>query len=176
MVCLDDKYVLEQVDEAQPSVPSIQHKIVVGGSHEGWQQFPRGSGEVLHRVCTSHRRRQAQRHTNLMLVYFTSGTTGDPKMVEHDYTHPLGHIVTAKYWQQVQENKLHMSVSDSGWAKFGWGKIYGQWICGAVIFAYDMDKFVPTHLLQKMQDYKLTTFCAPPDHVPFHAPGGCGIL
>ena len=97
-----------------------------------------------------------------MLVYFTSGTTGDPKMVEHDYTHPLGHIVTAKYWQQVQENKLHMSVSDSGWAKFGWGKIYGQWICGAVIFAYDMDKFVPTHLLQKMQDYKLTTFCAPP--------------
>ena len=83
-------------------------------------------------------------------------------MVQHDYTHPLGHIVTAKYWQQVQENKLHMSVSDSGWAKFGWGKIYGQWICGAVIFAYDMDKFVPAHLLQKMQDYKLTTFCAPP--------------
>ena len=97
-----------------------------------------------------------------MLVYFTSGTTGEPIMVEPDFCLPLGELVTAKYWQQVQENKLHMSVSDSGWAKFGWGKIYGQWICGAVIFAYDMAKFVPTHLLQKMQDYKLTTFCAPP--------------
>ncbi len=97
-----------------------------------------------------------------MLLYFTSGTTGMPKMVRHDYTYPLGHIVTAKYWQCVQENKLHMSVSDSGWAKFGWGKIYGQWLCGATVFAYDMEKFVPAHLLQKIQDYRLTTFCAPP--------------
>ena len=95
-------------------------------------------------------------------MYFTSGTTGNPKAVEHNFAHPLGHIITAKYWQQVQENKLHMSVTDSGWAKFGWGKIYGQWIAGATIFAYDMDKFVPTKLLQKIQDYKLTTFCAPP--------------
>ena len=70
-----------------------------------------------------------------MLVYFTSGTTGMPKMVQHNFSYPLGHIVTAKYWQQVEENKLHMSVSDSGWAKFGWGKIYGQWVCGAVISA-----------------------------------------
>ena len=161
MVCLDDKYVLEQVNEAQPSVPSIQHKIVVGGSHEGWRNFH----EEVEMFPTEFARPTGEAGTkahDLMLVYFTSGTTGEPKMVEHDYTHPLGHIVTAKYWQQVQENKLHMSVSDSGWAKFGWGKIYGQWICGAVIFAYDMDKFVPTHLLQKMQDYKLTTFCAPP--------------
>ena len=97
-----------------------------------------------------------------MILYFTSGTTGMPKMVQHNFSYPLGHIVTAKYWQQVQENKLHMSVTDSGWAKFGWGKIYGQWIAGATIFAYDMDKFVPTKLLQKIQDYRLTTFCAPP--------------
>ncbi len=80
----------------------------------------------------------------------------------HNYAHPLGHILTAKYWQQVRENCLHMSVTDSGWAKFGWGKIYGQWIAGAEIFAYDMDKFVPAKLLQHMQDYRLTTFCAPP--------------
>ena len=80
----------------------------------------------------------------------------------HNFAHPLGHILTAKYWQQVQENKLHMSVTDSGWAKFGWGKIYGQWIAGATVFCYDMDKFIPSKLLQHMQDYRLTTFCAPP--------------
>ncbi|MDR0984502.1 MAG: AMP-binding protein [Ruminococcus sp.] len=99
---------------------------------------------------------------DVMLIYFTSGTTGMPKMVQHNFTYPLGHIITAHFWQQVKENKLHMSVSDSGWAKFGWGKIYGQWICGAVIFAYDMEKFVPSKLLEKMSEYKLTTFCAPP--------------
>jgi acetyl-CoA synthetase len=97
-----------------------------------------------------------------MLIYFTSGTTGMPKMVLHNFAPPLGPIVTAKYWQQVRENTLHMSVSDSGWAKFGWGKIYGQMICGAAIFAYDMEKFVPQNLLDKLQKYKVTTFCAPP--------------
>ena len=161
MICVDDAYVIEQVEAAQSEVPSIQHRVLVAGKRDGWQDFeeeiakysdvfPRPTGEA------------ATKANETAIVYFTSGTTGDPKMVQHNHAHPLGHIVTAKYWQQVQENKLHMSVSDSGWAKFGWGKIYGQWICGAVIFAYDMKKFIPTHLLQKMQDYKLTTFCAPP--------------
>ncbi len=161
MICIDDDYVIEQVDEATPSISTLKNKIVVTGHRDGWrsyadeisafsQEFPRPTGEA------------GTVATDTMLVYFTSGTTGEPKMIEHNYTHPLGHIVTAKYWHQVQENKLHMSVSDSGWAKFGWGKIYGQWICGAVQFVYDMDKFVPTKLLQKVQDYKLTTFCAPP--------------
>ena len=104
----------------------------------------------------------ATRSRDIMLIYFTSGTTGNPKAVMHNFAHPLGHILTAKYWQQVQENGLHMSVTDSGWAKFGWGKIYGQWISGAEIFCYDMNKFVPQKLLQKMQDFNLKTFCAPP--------------
>jgi len=161
MICIDDDYVIEQVDGAVSSIPTIQNKIVITGKRNGWrsyanevsafsQEFPRPTGE------------EGTVATDPMLVYFTSGTTGNPKLIEHNYTHPLGHIVTAKYWHQVQENKLHMSVSDSGWAKFGWGKIYGQWICGAVQFVYDMDKFIPTKLLQKIQDYKLTTFCAPP--------------
>ena len=86
-----------------------------------------------------------------------------PKMVPAQLLLPLGHIVTAKYWQQVEENKLHMSVSDSGWAKFGWGKIYGQWVCGAVIFCYDHGGQVqPRHLLEHLEKYKVTTFCAPP--------------
>jgi acetyl-CoA synthetase len=100
--------------------------------------------------------------TDPMLIYFTSGTTGMPKMVLHDFSHPLGHIVTAKYWQQVREGKPHISVSDSGWAKFGWGKIYGQMICGTVVFAYDMENFVPRNLMRMLEKYAVATFCAPP--------------
>jgi len=162
LVCVDDNFVLEQVEKSGVAAARV---IVPGpGSREpqkreGWaafnlegcsSEFPRPAGA------------DATKSEDLMLMYFTSGTTGMPKMVMHNHLHPLGHIVTAQYWQQVQENKLHMSVSDSGWAKFGWGKIYGQWLCGAVVFAYDMDKFVPKKLLQKLQDYKITTFCAPP--------------
>ncbi|MEF9988064.1 MAG: AMP-binding protein, partial [Christensenella sp.] len=95
-------------------------------------------------------------------IYFSSGTTGMPKMILHDYTYPLGHIVTAKYWQKAEDGGLHMTVSDSGWAKFGWGKIYGQWICGAVIAAYDTEKFTPARMLEIINRLKLTTFCAPP--------------
>ncbi len=97
-----------------------------------------------------------------MLVYFTSGTTGQPKMVLHDYNHPLGHIITARYWQQLRPDDLHLSVSDTGWAKCGWGKLYGQWIVGVDNFVYDMEKFVPSLLLQKLSHYRVTTFCAPP--------------
>ncbi|MDR1060831.1 MAG: AMP-binding protein [Clostridiales bacterium] len=100
--------------------------------------------------------------SDYFLMYFTSGTTGMPKMVMHDYSYPLGHITTAKYWQRVADGGLHMTVSDSGWAKFGWGKIYGQWLSGASIFAYDMDKFVPAKMLGVMQKYSIVTFCAPP--------------
>jgi len=97
-----------------------------------------------------------------MLLYFTSGTTGMPKMVMHNNKHPLGHIVTAHYWQQLTPSDLHISVADTGWAKCGWGKIYGQWICGAANFVYDMDRFHAGNLLEKLAHYKITTFCAPP--------------
>jgi acetyl-CoA synthetase len=97
-----------------------------------------------------------------MLMYFTSGTTGMPKMVLHDFLHPLGHIVTAHYWQQLEPSDLHVSVADTGWAKCGWGKIYGQWIVGAANFVYDMDRFDAAHLMKKIAEYKVTTFCAPP--------------
>lgn len=100
--------------------------------------------------------------TDPMLIYFTSGTTGWPKMVLHDYLHPLGHIITAHYWQQLEPDDLHISVADTGWAKCGWGKIYGQWICGAANFVYDMDRFHAATLLEKIARYQVTTFCAPP--------------
>lgn len=99
----------------------------------------------------------------LMLVYFTSGTTGMPKMVMHDFNYPLGHIFTAKYWQSVEDDGLHFSMAETGWAKCSWGKIYGQWISGSAVFAYDYHgRFTPTDVLPLIKKYKITTFCAPP--------------
>ncbi len=97
-----------------------------------------------------------------MLMYFTSGTTGNPKIVAHNYTYPLGHIVTAHFWHNCVDNGLHLSVAETGWAKCAWGKIYGQWICGSAVLVYDMDRFVPKRLLDIMEKNPITTFCAPP--------------
>ncbi len=127
VVCVDDAFVVGQMEAAAPEIPSLQNKILVGEKREGWldlHEEMEKESDVLPRPQGD----EATRRDDVMLVYFTSGTTGMPKLVQHNFAHPLGHIVTAKYWQHVEENKLHMSVSDSGWAKFGWGKIYGQWI------------------------------------------------
>ena len=161
VICVNDDFVIRQVEESIPYISTLENHIVVGEPRDGWAFFEKeieDKSDVFERPTDD----QATVKDDIMIVYFTSGTEGMPKMIQHSFVYPIGHIVTAKYWQQVQENKLHMSVSDSGWAKFGWGKIYGQWICGAVVFAYDMDKFVPAKLLEKMSKYKLTTFCAPP--------------
>ncbi|MFA5341317.1 MAG: AMP-binding protein, partial [Clostridia bacterium] len=171
----NDDFVITQAESALPDSPTIKNLIYIDESRtdnhiekpglikakDCWKDFSSEAykcSDVFNRPVGEY----STKTTDTMLIYFTSGTTGMPKMVHHDFSYPLGHIVTAKYWQCVEKGKLHMSVSDSGWAKFGWGKIYGQWICGAVIFAYDMDKFVPSNLLKMMEKYKLTTFCAPP--------------
>lgn len=161
VVCVDDPYVVGQMEAALPECGSVQHRIIAAGTRAGWLGFDE-LAESASEPWVRPTGEADTRNQDTMLIYFTSGTTGLAKMVRHDFTHPLGHIITARYWQQVKENTLHLSVSDSGWAKFGWGKIYGQWICGATIFAYDMKKFVPTLLMDKIQRYGLTTFCAPP--------------
>lgn len=97
-----------------------------------------------------------------MVIYFTSGTTGYPKAVEHNHTYTLGHIITARYWQCVRENGLHLTVAETGWAKASWGKIYGQWLCGCAVMVYDFDKFSPGKLLRIIEKYRVTSFCAPP--------------
>ncbi len=162
IICLNDSYVIKQVEDALPQMPCVKNIGLVGDiDREGWFNFNREIAtqpDHLERPAGE----DAVKGSDIMQIYFTSGTTGMPKMVMHNHFHPLGQIVTAKYWQRVQPNKLHMSVSDSGWAKFGWGKIYGQWCCGATVFCYDMEKFIPAKLLETIQNYKLTTFCAPP--------------
>jgi acetyl-CoA synthetase len=105
---------------------------------------------------------QGTQNEDISLLYFTSGTTGMPKMVQHNFTYPLGHITTAKYWHNVSDKGLHLTVADTGWAKAVWGKIYGQWICGCAVFVYDYDKFVPKELLNVIVKHKVTSFCAPP--------------
>ncbi len=161
IVVVDDDYVISQVEIAEPECETLKHKILVGNKRDGWTNFDEAI-EPMSDVFNRPTGEDATHNDEIFLTYFTSGTTGMPKMVAHNHTHPLGHIVTAKYWHKVIDNKLHMSVSDSGWAKFGWGKIYGQWISGAGILGYDMDKFIAKKLLDVLVKYKPATFCAPP--------------
>ncbi len=159
VVCTGEGEVSSHVEDAMESYEGIQNRFLVRecGEREGWISFDR----EIEKYPASFERRNFPA-SELMLLYFTSGTTGYPKMVCHNYLYPLAHIVTAKHWHNVQPDGLHLTVSETGWAKSVWGKIYGQWFLGAGIFVYDFDKFIPSHLLERIQKYKVTTFCAPP--------------
>lgn len=156
---VDDDFIIKNINEAKSECPTLIGCGLVGdnipdGFHDIRELISQADGK-LERVPT--------KNEDYMLIYFSSGTTGMPKMVAHDFTYPLGHITTAKYWQQVEDCGLHLTYSDSGWAKFAWGKIYGQWIAGAIIVAFDESgKFQPLKLLEAIDYLKLTTFCAPP--------------
>jgi len=161
IVAVAEDEVIRHVEDSMEKSPSLKHKVLVGGSREGWYDF----NAELEKASDNFARpvgEEATSNSDISLLYFTSGTTGMPKMVQHDFTYPLGHIVTAKYWQNVQDGGLHLTVADTGWAKAVWGKIYGQWICGSAVFVYDYIKFDPKRLLQMIEKYKITTFCAPP--------------
>ena len=162
IITVPDEDVLHHIEEASPSSPSLLYKVVIGGGHqEAWISFDNGV-EAASSNFTRPSGDLSTTNTDISLLYFTSGTTGMPKMVQHNFTYPLGHILTAKYWQNVQDNGLHLTIADTGWAKAVWGKIYGQWICGSAVFVYDYDKFVPKLLLEQIVKYGVTTFCAPP--------------
>ena len=161
IVAVADPAVLEHVDEAAPQSPTLKLKVVVGGARPGWVGFETGHRESSPELARPSGD-DAPRNQDISLLYFTSGTTGYPKMVRHDFTYPLGHILTAKYWQGVQDDGLHLTVSDTGWAKSAWGKIYGQWLAGSAIMVYDYEKFVPKDLLRVVASHGVTSFCAPP--------------
>jgi len=150
------------VTDGQVEVFGVDHKAEGNLSITdklSWIDF-----SALFNAASNEFKRPEKTNSNddIMLLYFTSGTTGMPKMVRHNYTYPLGHIATAKYWHQVVPEGLHLTVADTGWAKAAWGCIYGQWLCGAGIFVYDYDRFVPADMLSIISKYRLTSFCAPP--------------
>ena len=160
IVCTSDGDVRAYADAAQQACPWMGVKMSAGGygePREGWIDFDR----ALESQPDTFERQESHIH-DMMLLYFTSGTTGQPKMVVHNYEYPIAHIVTAKHWHCVDPNGLHLTLAETGWAKAVWGKLYGQWFLGAGIFVYDFEKFVPSDLLERIQKYRITTFCAPP--------------
>jgi len=161
IVCVAEDEVIHHVEESRSQSPSLKTIALVGGSREGWLDFNKEVEEASSEF-TRPTGDKATQNDDIMLLYFTSGTTGMPKMVRHNFTYPLGHIVTAKYWQNVEEDGLHLTVADTGWAKAVWGKIYGQWLAGCAVFVYDYDKFVPKDLLTVISKHGVTSFCAPP--------------
>ena len=159
ILCTADGETAHQVEIAAKNAPSLKHKLIVAGTREGWRPF-----DEEYTMFSSHFKREenAPGGEDPMLMFFTSGTTGYPKMALHSYTYPLGHFHTAKYWHCVNPNGLHLTISDTGWAKALWGKLYGQWLCEAAIFVYDFDRFDAADILPLFAKYHITTFCAPP--------------
>ena len=159
ILCTSDGGVATEVDGAAAQCPGLTTKIIVGGKREGWHSF-----DDEYSIFSSHfaRAEDAPCGSDPMLMFFTSGTSGYPKIAAHNYKYPLGHFITAKYWHQVNPEGLHFTISDTGWAKAMWGKLYGQWLCEAANFVYDFDRFTPENILPMFAKYGITTFCAPP--------------
>ena len=159
ILCTADGNVADAVDAAAAKCPGVEHKILVNGKREGWHDF---NEEYV--IFSSHfaRAEDAPCGSDPMLMFFTSGTSGYPKLAAHNYKYPLGHFITAKYWHRVNPDGLHLTISDTGWAKSMWGKLYGQWLCEAAVFVYDFDRFDAEKILPLFAKYQITTFCAPP--------------
>lgn len=159
IVATSDGDVANQVDIAEKTCDTLKLKLLVGGKRDGWhdfdEEFPLYSAHY-------YRTEDAPCGSDLMLMFFTSGTTGYPKIAAHDYKYPLGHYITAKHWHGVSDKGLHFTISDTGWGKALWGKLYGQWLCEGAVFTYDFDRFDASDILPMFAKYQITTFCAPP--------------
>lgn len=157
VVCSGTCHITDYMNEAEEKCGKYTAKFIVNGEKDGWVNFDEEMEkypDTFNRVDTHY--------TDDMLAYFTSGTTGNPKLVMHNYSYPLAHIITAKHWHCCKPDGLHLTLAETGWGKAVWGKLYGQWLTASGIFVYDFDKFVPHDLLEMIEKYKITTFCAPP--------------
>jgi len=159
IICTGQSSVANEADKAIENNSSVATKIMINGEREGWHNYDK---EYERFRSTYPRTEDAPCGEDLMLMYFTSGTTGYPKIAAHTYTYGLGHFITAKYWHCVEPNGVHYTISDTGWGKSVWGMLYGQWLCEAAIFCYDFDRFDPLEILPMFAQYGITTFCAPP--------------
>ena len=157
IICAKDDYIISQIKLAMPESPSVKQYITLGdeeGFHnwkKEWQQAPQFVRPAF-----------VNENDDTMIMYFTSGTSGEPKMVAHDYLYAMGHLTTGCFWHNLHEGSLHLTVADTGWGKAVWGKFYGQWFAGATVFVYDHEKFNADNLLRQMEKYHVTSFCAPP--------------
>lgn len=159
LVCTQEGSVLPEAVEAAAEYENLKIKVVVNGSCNGWTPFERiySFPDTLNRSLI-----EPTKKDELMIMYFTSGTTANPKIAAHDHTYAIGHFTTAKWWHNVDPDGIHFTIADTGWGKAVWGKLYGQWICGACVFTYDFKKFDQEKVLRLIEKHRITTFCAPP--------------
>ncbi len=159
VISVGEEEILGDIGLSLPESPTLEIKISVGPEvPEGWLDFSGGIAEA----APFERPAFPNANSDISMLYFTSGTTGNPKMVAHDFTYPLSHISTASFWHNARENGLHLTVADTGWAKAVWGKLYGQWLAGCAVFVYDHEKFNPADVLRLIGKFRITSFCAPP--------------
>ena len=159
IICTSDGNTADEVDIAAKTSPSLKNKLIVGSHREGWHSF-----DDEYTLFSSHyeRKEDSPCGDDLMLMFFTSGTSGYPKLAAHNHKYALGHFHTAKYWHTADPDGLHFTISDTGWAKAMWGKLYGQWLCESAVFVYDFDRFDASDIMPMFAKYQITTFCAPP--------------
>ena len=159
IVCTADGDTYQFAESAAKKCPQVDTLVMVGGAKEGWHDFDKEYSLFSGKF---ERPEDASAGDEVALMFFTSGTTGNPKMAAHKHTYALGHFVTAKYWHCCERDGLHLTISDTGWGKSLWGKLYGQWLCEGAVFVYDFDKFDENDILPMFAKYNITTFCAPP--------------
>ena len=159
IVATTEDDVPNQVEIAEKTCPSLEIKVLVGGSREGWHDY---EDEINQYSAHFYRTKGSPCGDDTMVMFFSSGTTGYPKIAAHSYKYALGHYITAKYWHGVSDQGIHFTISDTGWGKSLWGKLYGQWLCEGAVFTYDFDRFRASEILPMFAKYQITTFCAPP--------------
>lgn len=160
IICVGEDYVQQQIADAMAESPTLKVVISIGPKvHEGFHDWQNEWQKVPEFVRPAE---PVNSNDDTMLLYFTSGTSGKPKMVAHDFLYALGHLTTGVYWHNLKEDSIHITVADTGWAKAAWGKLYGQWLAGAAIFVFDHEKFTADKILRQIEKYRVTSFCAPP--------------